>query len=126
MSIDHLQHVNIRCADAKRSRDFYVDLLGLVDGDRPPFTSVGYWLYVGELPAIHLVQRSARHGPAVTGSGTIDHVAFRSHDLAGMRARLDAAGVDYKVEVVPRDGTIQLFLFDPDGVRIELNFEASS
>lgn len=125
MSIDQLQHVNIRCADAKRSRDFYVGLLGLLDGDRPPFASVGYWLYVGELPAIHLVQRTAQHGPAVSGSGTIDHIAFRGTDLAGMRTRLDAAGVHYTVEVVPRDGAIQLFLFDPDGIRIELNYAPS-
>ena len=122
MSIDQLQHVNIRCADLKRSRDFYVALLGLVDGDRPPFASAGHWLYAGGIPVVHLVQRTAAHGPVLTGSGAIDHVAFRGVGLAATRAQLDAAGVDYQDELVPRDGTIQLFVFDPDGIRIELNF----
>ena len=122
MPVDQLQHVNIRCADVKRSRDFYVDLLELVDGDRPPFASVGYWLYIGDLPALHLVQRSAAEPPRASGSGTIDHVAFRGVDYASMRARFTAAGVPFREAVVPRDGTIQLFVFDPDGIQIEINF----
>lgn len=122
MSLARLEHVNIRCADVKRARDFYVNILGLVDGHRPPFASVGHWLYVNELPVVHLVQRQAATEPTAAGGGAIDHIAFRGTDLAGMRSRLDATGVNYTVELVPRDGTIQLFLFDPDGIRIELNY----
>lgn len=123
MPVDQLQHVNIRCVDARRSRDFYVNLIGLVEGDRPPVGSVGYWLYVGGVPVIHLTERTPAHGPAVAGSGTIDHIAFRGQDLDGTRARFDAAGLPYRQDVIPRDGTIQLFVHDPDGVKVELNFE---
>jgi catechol 2,3-dioxygenase-like lactoylglutathione lyase family enzyme len=122
MPVDQLQHVNIRCADVKRSRDFYVDMLGLVEGGRPPFTSVGYWLYVADTPVIHLVGRAP--DAAATGSGAIDHVAFRGVDLPATRDRLRVGGVTFHEKVVPRDGTIQIFVIDPDGVKIELNFGA--
>ena len=124
MPVDQLQHVNIRCADVKRSRDFYVELLGLVEGDRPPFASVGYWLYLGGVPVIHLVQRSADAEPAAMGGGAIDHVAFRALGLDQTRTRMRTEGVAFQETVVPRDGTAQLFVADPDGVRIELNFES--
>lgn len=120
MPLDQLQHVNIRCADLERSRDFYVHVLGLVDGDRPPFTSRGHWLYLGVVPVIHLVARTTPE--AVTGGGAIHHIAFGGTDLDAVRARLTAGGVSYREEVVPRDGAVQLFVLDPDGIQIELNF----
>lgn len=125
MPIDQLQHVNIRCADLTRSRDFYVNLLGLVDGYRPPFASVGHWLYIGDLPAVHLVQRTGA-GDAPTGGGAVHHIAFRGVGLDEMKARLTAHAVPYVEDVVPLDGSIQLFIHDPDGVQVELNFEPAT
>jgi catechol 2,3-dioxygenase-like lactoylglutathione lyase family enzyme len=125
MPIETLQHVNIRCADARSSRDFYVEVIGLKEGYRPPFPFPGHWLYLGEVPVIHLVQKpagEARHGP---GSGEIDHVAFGGSDLEAMRARLAASGHPFEERVVPRDGVIQLFVKDPEGVKLELNFPAA-
>ena len=122
MPVDQLQHVNIRCADVDRSRDFYVGVLGLSQGQRPPFASVGYWLYLNDVPVIHLVQRSA-NADVPAGGGAIDHVAFRGVDLRGTRARLVEENMAFREAVVPRDGTMQLFVLDPDGVQIELNFE---
>jgi catechol 2,3-dioxygenase-like lactoylglutathione lyase family enzyme len=124
MPIEALQHVNIRCADVRASRDFYVEAIGLKEGPRPPFPFPGHWLYLGDVAVIHLVQKppaEARHGP---GSGEIDHVAFGGSDLDGMRARLAARGLAFEEKVVPRDGIIQLFVKDPEGVKLELNFPA--
>jgi len=125
MPLDALQHVNIRCADARASRDFYVDVIGLAEGYRPPFNFPGHWLYLGDVAVIHLVQKppgEARKGP---GSGEIDHVAFGGTDLDDMRARLTASGLSFEEKVVPRDGIIQLFVKDPEGVKLELNFPAA-
>jgi catechol 2,3-dioxygenase-like lactoylglutathione lyase family enzyme len=124
--VDQLQHVNIRCADAKRSRDFYVRTLGLSEGARPPFASIGYWLYLAGMPVIHLVQRNADAPSTLTGGGAIDHIAFRGIDIDTTRARLRQDGVAFQEAVVPRDGTVQLFVLDPDGVKIELNFETAT
>jgi catechol 2,3-dioxygenase-like lactoylglutathione lyase family enzyme len=123
MAVDLLQHINIRAADVERSRDFYVQILGLRVGDRPQFASTGYWMYLGDQPVIHLVQRKDDEKPG-TGTGAVDHIAFRALDLATSRKTLEAAGLPFREAIVPRDNTVQLFVHDPDGVKIELNFES--
>ncbi len=122
MPVRSLQHVNIRCADVEASKDFYVALIGLVVGPRPPFASQGYWLYAGDEPVVHLVQKPA--GEAVRGpdTGALDHIAFEGVDLKATRSGLKARGKAFREAVVPRDGVIQLFVTDPDGVLLELNF----
>jgi catechol 2,3-dioxygenase-like lactoylglutathione lyase family enzyme len=122
MPIDGFQHVNIRSVDADRARDFYVRALGLRVGDRPPFASSGYWLYLGDVPVVHLVQLAPddRREP---GSGRIDHVAFHGVDIDATRQTLNDAGIPFREAIVPRDNTVQIFIYDPDGLKLELNFE---
>jgi catechol 2,3-dioxygenase-like lactoylglutathione lyase family enzyme len=124
MAIEAFEHVNIRSTDVERAREFYVAALGLRVGDRPPFASVGYWLYLGDNPVVHLVQRASGE-PGTAGSGNVDHLAFRGVDLDGTRQTLRAAGVEFREAVVPRDNTIQVFLYDPDGLKLELTFRCS-
>ena len=124
MPIDRFQHINIRTPDIERARDFYVQALGLRAGDRPPFASVGYWLYLGDQPIVHLVQL-APDDTRQPGSGRLDHVAFHGVDLEATRQTLTAAGIPFREMVVPRDHTVQIFIHDPDGLTIELNFEDS-
>lgn len=121
MPIGALQHINLRTANLEATRDFYERILGLRVGDRPPFASTGYWLYLGSEAILHLVERPAGE-PALSGSGAIDHLAFRCSDLDGMRQFLTDAGVPFRESVVPRDGNVQIFIHDPDGIKIELNF----
>jgi catechol 2,3-dioxygenase-like lactoylglutathione lyase family enzyme len=122
MAVDALQHINIRTTDVERTRDFYVRVLGLREGDRPPFTSTGYWLYLGTEPVIHLVQKTSDEPASRADTGPIDHIAFRGIDLEGTREALARAGLAFREAIVPRDHSVQLFVHDPDGVRIELNF----
>jgi len=123
MPIDRFQHINIRTPDIDRARDFYVRALGLRAGDRPPFASVGYWLYLGDEPIVHLSQLAA-DDTREPGSGRLDHVAFRGVDLERTREALRTAGIPFRETVVPRDQTMQIFIHDPDGVKNEINFEA--
>jgi catechol 2,3-dioxygenase-like lactoylglutathione lyase family enzyme len=123
MPIDGFQHVNIRTADLERAREFYVRALGLRVGDRPPFASAGYWLYLGAVPVVHLVQLASGETRDI-GSGRVDHVAFHGIDLDGTREALTTAGIPFRETLVPRDNTMQIFIHDPDGVKIEINFEA--
>ena len=123
MPVDALQHINIRASDVERTRDFYVRVLGLRVGDRPPFTSTGYWLYLGEEPVIHLVQKTSEEPASAANTGAIDHIAFRGVDLEGTRRALGQEGLAFREAIVPRDSSIQLFVRDPDGVSIELNFQ---
>lgn len=121
MPIDQLQHVNIRCADVEAAKNFYSRVLDLKVGPRPPFQSTGYWMYLGEHPIVHLVQRPAGE-PAMSGPGNLDHVGFGGVDLEGTRAQLNAAGIPFREQIVPRDNSVQIFIVDPDGIKVELNF----
>ena len=51
MSLKTFEHVLILADDLKKTKEFYVDLLGLKDGYRPDFPFPGHWLY---LSLIHI------------------------------------------------------------------------
>jgi catechol 2,3-dioxygenase-like lactoylglutathione lyase family enzyme len=121
MTIRAFQHINTRSADVERTKDFYVRILGLTVGERPPFASKGYWLYLDGHPVLHLVQRQPGEEPR-EGSGNLDHLAFECDGLEAMRQVLAAEGLPFREAVVPRDQTVQIFVRDPDGIQVELNF----
>lgn len=132
MAVSALEHVTIRCAQLKRTRDFYVDLIGLIEGARPDFPFRGHWLYLGGVPVVHLVEASDNAGAwgrdlviptAEDGTGAFDHVAFRGDDFGRMRAQLVAAGVAFRERIVPGGRLSQLFVPDPEGVLVEINFK---
>jgi catechol 2,3-dioxygenase-like lactoylglutathione lyase family enzyme len=120
-----VDHVNLRAPSAliERLRCFYIDVIGLREGHRPSFRSGsrGYWLYAGEAPVLHL-SISAEGDAAPQPSGWLSHVAFTCTGLEAARERLDRAGVPYQIDVVDSLGQVQLFLTDPAGVGVELNF----
>lgn len=120
-----IDHVNLRAPAQliQRLRSFYIDLIGLREGPRPTFRSGsrGYWLYAGDSPIMHLtISDDGDAQPRSTG--WLSHYAFECSDLPATRARLDAAGVRYETDVVADISQIQLFLVDPAGVEVELNF----
>ena len=120
MPLRNLEHINVYCADLDRSRTFYAEVLGLEDGARPNFGIPGAWLYLGDRPVVHLV--GGRQGEAPLKTGPFDHIAFEASDFQAMRSTLQAQGLDFQENDVPDFKIRQLFVRDPDGVRIELNF----
>lgn len=134
MSIDRLDHVSIRTADLESTRRFYTDVMGFEVGPRPDFPFPGVWLYRNGAAVVHVIGIDPNDPAALhaylgdkgadghTGTGTIDHVAFVGHDLPGVRARVAAAGVAFRERKVPNMDLVQLFIDDPNGVTIELNF----
>jgi catechol 2,3-dioxygenase-like lactoylglutathione lyase family enzyme len=136
MPLQHLQHFLIQTEDLEKTRDWYVDVLGMRDGPHPDFRFPVCWLYLGDTDVLHLTEGGTKvsenrlkylgqQSTAVTGSGVIDHVAFRATGLSDMVARLQHKGVHFKERRVDDQGLYQLFLLDPNGVKIELNFEAA-
>ncbi len=81
-----------------------------IDPDDP----VGLQQYLGE-----------RGADALHGSGAVDHIAFFATDLPGMMARLQRLGIEARQRTVPGLGLHQLFLDDPSGVVVELNYPVS-
>jgi catechol 2,3-dioxygenase-like lactoylglutathione lyase family enzyme len=119
MAISGLDHINIRTPELERARRFYCDVLGLEDGERPPFPVPGAWLYAGGRPVVHLVEGDP---PAAEDTGRLDHVAFAASGLKETVAALEAEGIPYRLRQVPRSPVRQVFVTDPDGVTVELNF----
>ena len=123
MPLSKIEHANLRCANVERVKDFYV-MLGLKVGPRPPFKSTGYWMYAGEEPIVHLVQKPDGETPNTVGTGSLDHVAFQASDLEGMRQTLRDNGIEFREQLVPRDNIVQVFVKDPEGFPLEMNFPA--
>jgi catechol 2,3-dioxygenase-like lactoylglutathione lyase family enzyme len=130
MPLGALQHYTIEPSDLERTKNFYCDVLGLENGERPPLDFPGYWLYSGGVATVHLMgTRKPREGIVVRGTekkyedtGRLDHIAFAATDVDGVRKRLQSSKVKFRESIVPRTGDTQFFLYDPDGVGVELNF----
>lgn len=125
MSVGVLDHFNIRTRDLKETVRFYQDILGLENGARPNFAFPGAWLYSEGRAVVHLVDISPTDEPQKPDSGVVHHVAFISRDFAGMQKRLQTKGVDFEARQVPGGALWQIFIRDPNGVMIELNYEAA-
>jgi catechol 2,3-dioxygenase-like lactoylglutathione lyase family enzyme len=137
-----LNHYSIRTTDLQACERFYCGLLGLVVGPRPPFPFPGLWLYTGDTTvwanaAVHIIgiDRSDpaglkqylgdREESGLQGSGAVDHVAFFATGLAETLARLREHGVAPRERMVPLLNLHQVFVDDPNGVVVELNFPAA-
>jgi catechol 2,3-dioxygenase-like lactoylglutathione lyase family enzyme len=122
-----VHHVLVLTDDLEASRAFYVDALGFVVADKPPLEFSGIWLRLEEdaEASIHLADRGEYLAHIATlgmgpVAGALDHVAVRRDGYEQLVARLEAAGVEATRNEVP--GLFrQLFVVDPNGVRLELN-----
>jgi catechol 2,3-dioxygenase-like lactoylglutathione lyase family enzyme len=134
MSVGGLEHVLVLADDIDGTRDFYCQVVGLSVGRRPPLAFPGYWLYAapdGSGPAcVHVADRRAYAAHAAglgldvpesdPGVGPVDHVAFSAEDYDGLVGRLERCGVTAVTNQVP-GGPRQVFIEDPNGVRVEIN-----
>ena len=118
MTVSGLAHVNIATSRLEETRAFYVNVLGLSEGPRPPFKSRGYWLYAGKHPIVHLVVAIGL-SPALPGAW-INHIAFGTTDAEAFAERLKDHGIDFEISIVPGTGDTQLNFSDPAGVRLEV------
>jgi len=126
MSVGMLDHFNIRTRRLADTIRFYEDILGLTNGERPDFNFPGAWLYSDGRAVVHLVDISPTTEQQKPDSGVVHHVAFASRDFAGMKNRLQSEGMAFDVRQVPGGELWQIFVRDPNGVMIELNYEAAS
>lgn len=136
MPLTDLQHLLIQVADLDATRDWYVDVLGLEEGPHPDFGFPVRWLYLGGKDVLHLTEGGSavseqrqryvgQQSQAVAGTGVVDHVAFGATGLDATIARLRDKGVAFTERRADLVAAYQLFLLDPNGVKVELNFPAS-
>jgi len=133
MPLSHIEHFLLQTGDMEKTREWYVNVLGMRVGPSPDFKFPVFWLYLGDKDVVHVTEGGAKvsenrkryvgqESQATQGSGAIDHLAFRATGLRDMMAHLKSLGVDFKQRQVDDQGLYQLFMFDPNGIKIELNY----
>ena len=124
MAVTAMNHFTILTDDLPATLAFYEEHLNLKPGARPPFKFPGAWLYAdggrGEDPILHVI--AGIEGKRLV-KGVIDHMAFSGEDLAGAVAKLKAKGIGYELRKLPDYGTWQLFFDDPNGAKVEIDFD---
>ena len=132
MPVTELNHFLIIASDLERTKNFYCDVLGFEVMPRPNFPFPGYWLGINGKIQVHMAQAGVDNAElyylgtpknsARGSSGVIDHVAFLATEPEKMVKHLQSLGVAARPRNFPESGLYQLFLKDPDGLTIELNF----
>ena len=119
MPVQTLDHYNIETVKLDQTVNFYMDVLDMTLGDRPPLDIPGAWLCASGHPCIHINEvTTSREGP----TGPIDHVAFEATDIDLIVSKLQELHVEYEyVDSRPKLPLQQIYIVDPNGIRIELN-----
>ena len=128
MSVDvsAIHHFTIGCApdDLPVLLDFYTTTLGLQNGYRPGLRHPGHWLYAGGQAIVHL--NALLQATPTNGGSPLDHVALKANGLASTRQALQAAKVQFSESPLEGTSLHQVFLQDPLGLKIELNFDLAA
>lgn len=124
MTVTAMNHFTILTDRLEETVAFYAEHLNLAPGARPPFTFPGAWLYAeggrGKNPILHVI---AGVDSKRLVKGVIDHMAFSGEGLAQAVARLKQHGIKHELRRLPAYGTWQLFFHDPNGARVEIDFD---
>lgn len=128
-------HILLFAKDLEETVAWYGKVLDMKPGPVPKFDVPVYWLYLGDQPLLHVTERNPENQiesyigkvdyAQDSGSGRIDHIAFNTTGLTKMLAKLDGLGIEYTERRVDTNSRYQVFFFDPNGVKVELDFQAS-
>lgn len=132
MPVTELNHYFVRANDLEKTKDFYCDVLGFSVMPRPEFPFAGYWLGVNGKIQVHMgphdIANPERYylgtpkGAARDHAGVVDHIAFLATEPGDFIRRLTARGIEHQPRSFPEFDLYQIFIKDPNGVTIELNF----
>ena len=120
MAVVGMNHFTILTDDVEGTIGFYGALLGLHAGPRPNFDFPGAWLYADKDPILHIVGDRPKSD---LRAGVIDHMAFTGRDLAGTLSLLNSRGIEHTCRRQVDSGVWQVFFHDPNGAKVELDFD---
>jgi catechol 2,3-dioxygenase-like lactoylglutathione lyase family enzyme len=137
MPLTHIEHILVAADDIDATRDWYARVLGMTSGPHPDFGFPVHWMYLGGVDVVH-IGPSAKMAGAIQkqylgrtsqgtgqGTGAIDHIAFRATGLRAMLEHLRNEKIKFTQRRANGQALFQLFFHDPNGIKIELNYEAS-
>jgi catechol 2,3-dioxygenase-like lactoylglutathione lyase family enzyme len=106
-------------------------------GPHPDFGFPVHWMYIGERDAVHIGPSAKAAGENQKkylgrtsqdrgqGTGALDHIAFRATGLRAMLVHLEKEGIAFTRRRANGQALFQLFFYDPNGIKIELNYDAA-
>jgi catechol 2,3-dioxygenase-like lactoylglutathione lyase family enzyme len=136
MPISHLEHFLVAADDIDATRDWYARVLGMKSGPHPDFGFPVHWMYVDNIDIVHIGPSARQAGEiqkkylgrtsqsSEQGTGALDHIAFRATGLRQMLEHLKREKVPFSQRRANGQALFQLFLYDPNGIKIELNYSA--
>ena len=137
MPLSHIEHILVAADDIDATRDWYARVLGMKSGPHPDFGFPVHWMYLGERDVVHIGPSAKVAGEiqkkylgrtsqgTEQGTGAIDHLAFRATGLRQMLQHLRAEGIHFLQRRANGQALFQLFFHDPNGIKIELNYDAA-
>ena len=137
MPISHLEHFLVAADDIDATRDWYARVLAMKSGPHPDFGFPVHWMYVDNIDIVHIGPSAKQAGEVQkkylgrtsqdsgSGTGAVDHIAFRATGLRKMLEHLKREKVPFSQRRANGQALFQLFLYDPNGIKIELNYNAA-
>ena len=122
--IKGINHYNLRADEETMHalKEFYINIVGLSLGERPPFKSKGFWLDAEGKDVLHLSSTKNNEKKEHHVNATFDHLAFSANNIHYYERILKDNHIPFTFREVPEIGTKQLFFKDPVGNGIELIF----
>jgi catechol 2,3-dioxygenase-like lactoylglutathione lyase family enzyme len=121
MPVHRIDHVTINASDLERTCAFYRDVLGFEPKRMEGYGHVGAWLFLDGHPFIHVMARPAEQSGELRP--LVDHFALSATGLAETRAKLKSMGIPTRETPLPQFDLHQIVIHDPDGMKVELNFQ---
>jgi glyoxylase I family protein len=122
-----IHHVSLSVTDLEQAKQFYGEILGLKEINRPNFDFPGAWYKIGD-QQLHLIlyqdsETLRKNRQVETKDG---HFAIRIQDYYQTLAYLKEKGVLVTENTNSKSGFAQLFCTDPDNNLIEFNVDQAS
>lgn len=137
MPLERIEHFLVAADDIDATRDWYARVLGMRPGPHPDFGFPVHWMYLGELDVVHIGPSAKSAGENQkkylgrtsqdqgAGTGAIDHIAFRATGLRAMMVQLEKEKIPFSRRRANGQALFQLFFYDPNGIKVELNYDAA-
>ena len=139
MPLSRIEHFLVAADDIDATRDWYARVLGMKAGPHPDFGFPVHWMYLGDTDVVHIgpsaksagenqkkyLGRTSGKSAQEDGTGAIDHVAFRATGLRATLEHLRKEQIQFSQRRANGQALFQLFFYDPNGIKIELNYDAA-
>ncbi len=130
MSINKLDHVNIRTTQLNTMIKWYTDVLDLHSGDRPNFPFPGAWMYAGDSALVHLVgvddtpstESGTQPGTQSRTEKGLEHFALSATGAEEFICLLASKNIDYQPVELTEIQLLLINLWVPDDNHLRIDF----